>query len=49
MNEIKNIRILSRKSNLAIIQAQQVGEKIQEYFPFIKLNTFRKKHQEIQT
>ena len=43
MNEIKNIRILSRKSNLAIIQAQQVGEKIQEYFPFIKIEYFQKK------
>jgi hydroxymethylbilane synthase len=43
MSEIKNLRILSRKSNLAVIQAQQVGKKIQEYFPKIKIEYIAKK------
>ena len=42
MSEIKNIRILSRKSNLAVIQAQQVGRKIQENFPLIKIEYITK-------
>ena len=43
MSEITNIRILSRKSNLAVIQAQQVGKKIQEYFPSIHIEYITKK------
>lgn len=43
MREIKNLRILSRKSNLAVIQAQQVGKKIQEHFPTINIEYFVKK------
>ena len=43
MNEIKNLRILSRKSNLAVIQAHQVGRKIQENFPAVKIEYITKK------
>lgn len=43
MNEIKILRILSRKSTLAVIQAQQVGKKIQEFFPHIKIDYITKK------
>ena len=43
MSEIKNIRILSRKSNLAVIQAKQVGKKIQENFPNISIEYIAKK------
>ena len=45
MSDIKNIKILSRKSNLAVIQAQQVGKKIQEYFSNIKIEYVEKKTQ----
>ena len=44
MSHIKNIKILSRKSNLAVIQAQQVGKKIQEYFSNIKIDYIEKKN-----
>ena len=37
MIPIKKIRILSRKSDLAVIQAKQVGFKIQDNFPDINL------------
>ena len=43
MSEIRNLKILSRKSNLAVVQAQQVGNKIQEKFPFIKIEYITKK------
>ena len=43
MSEIKNIKILSRKSNLAVIQARLVGEKIKEYFPNINIEYVDKK------
>ena len=43
MSDIKNLRILSRRSNLAVIQAQQVGEKIQEHFSDIKIQYIEKK------
>ena len=43
MSEIKILKLLSRKSNLAVIQAQQVGKKIQEYFPNIKIEYITKK------
>ena len=42
MKEIKKIKILSRKSNLAVIQAQQVGRKIKEHFPNIKIEYINK-------
>ena len=43
MTSSKIIRILSRKSNLAIIQAKQVGQKIQENFSNIKIQFITKK------
>ncbi len=43
MIKIKNLKILSRKSNLAVIQAQQVGKKIQEHFPFMKIQYITRK------
>ena len=43
MSVLKNLRILSRKSNLAVIQARQVGKKIQEHFPTIKIEYITKK------
>ena len=43
MSEIINLKILSRKSNLAIIQAHQVGKRIQDYFPSIKIQYITKK------
>ena len=43
MIQIKNLRILSRKSKLAVIQAKQVGKKIQEYFPNVKIEYIAKK------
>ena len=43
MNLPQTIRILSRKSDLAIIQARQVGEKIFEQFPNIKIEYISKK------
>ena len=43
MNTVQNLRILSRKSNLAIIQAQQVGKSIQKFFPTIKIDYIAKK------
>ena len=43
MCEIKNLRILSRKSNLAVIQAKQVGKKIGENFPNVKIEYITKK------
>ena len=43
MIEKNNIRILSRKSKLAVIQARQVGKKIQEYFPNITIEYIEKK------
>ena len=45
MSDIKNIKILSRRSDLAVIQAQQVGKKIQEFFPNIKIEYVKKKTQ----
>ena len=42
MNSLKKIRILSRKSNLAIIQAKLVGEKLLEKFSDIKIEYMRK-------
>ena len=45
MSNIKIIKILSRKSNLAVIQAQQVGQKIQEHFSSIKIEYIEKKTQ----
>ena len=47
MSVLKKIRILSRKSDLAVIQARQVGKKIQEHFPTIKIEYITKKLQEI--
>ena len=44
MSNIKIIKILSRKSNLAVIQAQQVGQKIQEHFSSIKIEYIEKKN-----
>ena len=43
MNLPQTIRILSRKSDLAIIQAKQVGNKISEKFPFVKIEYISKK------
>ena len=43
MSEIKNIKILSRKSNLAVIQARLVGQKIKDYFPNINIRYINKK------
>ena len=43
MSVLKKIRILSRKSDLAVIQARQVGKKIQEHFPTIKIEYITKK------
>ena len=40
---LKNLKILSRKSNLAVIQARQVGKKIREHFPTIKIEYIEKK------
>jgi len=42
MTSLIKIRILSRKSDLAIIQAKQVGFKIQENFPDIKIEYITK-------
>ena len=39
---LKNLKILSRKSNLAVIQARQVGKKIREHFPAIKIEYIKK-------
>ena len=36
MNLPSHIRILSRKSDLAIIQARQVGDRINQTFPDVK-------------
>ncbi len=36
MTSLQTIRILSRKSDLAVIQAKQVGVKIQEKFSNVK-------------
>tara|TARA_Y100001970_G_C14157137_1_gene816242 strand:- start:41 stop:1567 length:1527 start_codon:yes stop_codon:yes gene_type:complete len=38
MNKQKNIRILSRKSELAVIQARMVGRAIKDKFPSISIN-----------
>ena len=43
MIPIKKIRILSRKSDLAVIQAKQVGFKIQDNFPDINIEYISKK------
>ena len=43
MNNINSIRILSRKSKLAVIQARLVGKKIKENFPYIKITYLEKK------
>jgi len=43
MSVLKKIRILSRKSDLAVIQARQVGKKIQEHFPTIRIEYITKK------
>ena len=43
MSKIKNLRILSRKSNLAVIQAHQVGRKIQDNFSDVKIEYITKK------
>ena len=43
MNSLKKIRILSRKSDLALIQAKQVGLKIQEQFSDIEIEYISKK------
>ena len=43
MNLPQTIRILSRKSDLAIIQARQVGNKIFEQFPDVKIEYISKK------
>ena len=43
MSVLKKIRILSIKSDLAVIQARQVGKKIQEHFPTIKIEYITKK------
>ena len=43
MTPIKKIRILSRKSDLAVIQAKQVGFKIQDNFPDIHIEYISKK------
>ena len=43
MRKIINLKILSRKSNLAVIQAQQVGRKIKDNFPHIKIDYITKK------
>ena len=43
MTPVKKIRILSRKSDLAIIQSKQVGYKIQEFFPDIDIEYISKK------
>ena len=43
MSEIINLKILSRKSDLAVIQAQQVGKKIKEHFPSISIEYITKK------
>ena len=43
MNLPQTIRILSRKSDLAIIQARQVGNKIFEQFPNVKIEYISKK------
>ena len=39
MNLPSQIRILSRKSDLAIIQARHVGERINQTFPDVKILT----------
>ena len=43
MTSLKKIRILSRKSDLAVIQSKQVGLKIEEQFPDIKVEYISKK------
>ena len=43
MSVIKKIKILSRKSKLAVIQARQVGKKIEENFSNIKVEYIEKK------
>jgi hydroxymethylbilane synthase len=43
MNSLKKIRILSRKSDLALIQAKQVGLRIQEQFSDIEIEYISKK------
>ena len=43
MNQLKKIRILSRKSDLALIQAYLVGSKIQEKFSNIQIEYISKK------
>ena len=43
MTPLKQIRILSRKSDLAVIQAKEVGSKILEKFPDIKIEYITKK------
>lgn len=43
MNNINSIRILSRKSKLAVIQARLVGKKIKENFPYVKITYLEKK------
>ena len=43
MSEIKILKLLSRKSNLAVIQAQQVGKKIKDHFRDIEIEYIDKK------
>ena len=43
MKQLKKIKILSRKSDLAIIQANQVGLRIKEKFPNIDIEYITKK------
>ena len=43
MKKLKKIRILSRKSDLALIQAHLVGSKIQEKFSDIQIEYISKK------
>lgn len=43
MTSLQTIRILSRKSDLAVIQAKQVGVKIQEKFSNVKIEYITKK------
>ena len=44
MNEIKNLKILSRKSDLAVIQAKEVGNIIKQKFPLIKIEYTKKEN-----
>tara|TARA_B110000116_G_scaffold271998_1_gene294672 strand:- start:1718 stop:3253 length:1536 start_codon:yes stop_codon:yes gene_type:complete len=43
MNSLKKIRILSRKSDLAVIQAKSVGDKLLENFSDIEIEYIEKK------